>query len=106
MQKIKASIILIVGFSTQSNAQDKLPDNPIELPNVVVTATRTETPENEIGSAMTVITAKDIADKNINNVADALRTVPGLDVIRSGGLGQSTVVYLRGSKCESHLSVS
>ncbi len=97
MQKIKASIILIVGFSTQSNAQDKLPDNPIELPNVVVTATRTETPENEIGSAMTVITAKDIADKNINNVADALRTVPGLDVVRSGGAGQQTSVFMRGA---------
>ena len=97
MQKIKASIILIVGFSTQSNAQDKLPDNPIELPNVLVTATRTETPENEIGSAMTVITAKDIADKNINNVADALRTVPGLDVVRSGGAGQQTSVFMRGA---------
>ena len=97
MQKIIASSLLIVGFSTQSNAQDNLLDNSIELPNVVVTATRTETPENEIGSAMTVITAKDIADKNINNVADALRTVPGLDVVRAGGAGQQTSVFMRGA---------
>lgn len=103
MQKIIASSLLIVGFSTQSNAQDNLPDNSIELPNVVVTATRTETPENEIGSAITVITAKDIDSKHVTNVADALRTVPGLDVIRSGGLGQPTAVYLRGANANHTL---
>ena len=103
MQKIIASSILMLGFNAQLHAQETTSDNALELPNVVVTATRTETPENEIGSAMTVITAKDIADKNINNVADALRTVPGLDVIRSGGLGQSTVVYLRGSNANHTL---
>jgi len=90
MQKIIASSILLMGFNAQSHAQNKLPNDAIELPNVVVTATRTETPETEIGSAITVVTAKDIADKNINNVADALRTVPGLDVVRAGAVGQQT----------------
>ena len=97
MQKIIASSILMLGFNAQLHAQETTSDNALELPNVVVTATRTETPENEIGSAMTVITAKDIADKNINNVADALRTVPGLDVVRSGGAGQQTSVFMRGA---------
>jgi len=97
MQKIIASTLLIVGFNAQSHAQDNTPDNAIELPNVVVTATRTETPENEVGSAITVITAQDISDKKINNVADALRTVPGLDVVRAGGAGQQTSVFMRGA---------
>lgn len=97
MQKIIASSILLMGFNTQSHAQDKIPNDAIELPNVIVTATRTETPETEIGSAITVVTAKDIADKNINNVADALRTVPGLDVVRTGAVGQQTSVFMRGA---------
>ncbi len=97
MQKIIASSILLMGFNAQSHAQNKLPNDAIELPNVVVTATRTETPETEIGSAITVVTAKDIADKNINNVADALRTVPGLDVVRAGAVGQQTSVFMRGA---------
>ena len=97
MQKILISSVLLVGFSTQTQAQDNKSDNTLELPNMVVTATRTETPENEVGSAMTVITAKDIADKNINNVADALRTVPGLDVVRTGSVGQQTSVFMRGA---------
>ena len=86
-----------MGFSTQLQAQNNTSDTALELPNMVVTATRTETPEDEVGSAITVITAKDISDKNINNVADALRTVPGLDVVRSGSVGQQTSVFLRGA---------
>jgi vitamin B12 transporter len=97
MQKFLVSSLVLVGFNTPSMAQDKPSDTALALPNMVVTATRTETPEDEVGSAITVITAKDIADKNINNVADALRTVPGLDVVRSGSLGQQTSVFLRGA---------
>ena len=77
MQKIITSSLLLVGFSNPLQAQVNSSDNTLELPNMVVTATRTETPENEVASAMTVITAKDIADRHISNVADALRTVPG-----------------------------
>ncbi len=97
MQKIITSSLLLVGFSNPLQAQVNSSDNTLELPNMVVTATRTETPENEVASAMTVITAKDIADRHISNVADALRTVPGLDVVRTGGLGQQTSVFLRGA---------
>ncbi len=97
MQKIITSSLLLLGFSNPLQAQVNTSDNTLELPNMVVTATRTETPENEVASAMTVITAKDIADRHISNVADALRTVPGLDVVRTGGLGQQTSVFLRGA---------
>ncbi|HUL13329.1 MAG TPA: TonB-dependent receptor [Methylococcaceae bacterium] len=71
---------------------------PVEkLETVVVTATRTETPEKEIGSAITVITAQEIASRKLNSVADVLRVVPGLDVVRAGGAGQQTSVFLRGA---------
>ena len=97
MPKNIISTLLLVGFSNSLQAQNNNSDTALELPNMVVTATRTETPEDEVGSAITVITAKDISDKNINNVADALRTVPGLDVVRSGSVGQQTSVFLRGA---------
>ena len=92
-----------MGFSTQLQAQNNTSDTALELPNMVVTATRTETPEDEVGSAITVISAEDIVAKRITNVADALRTVPGLDVIRSGGIGQPTAVYLRGANANHTL---
>ena len=103
MQKIIASTLLIVGFNAPSHAQDIIPDNALELPNMVVTATRTETPENEVASSMTVITAEDISAKHLTTAADALRTVPGVDVIRSGGPGQPTAVYLRGANANHTL---
>ena len=70
---------------------------PRQLEPVVVTATRTETPENRIGSAITVITAEEIKARQFNDVADVLRTVPGLDVVRAGGMGQQASVFLRGA---------
>ncbi len=99
MQKILVSSLLLVGFNhpLQALAQDKNPDKALVLPNMVVTSARVEEPENEVGSVMSVITAKEISAKNINNVADALRTVPGLDVVRAGGAGQQTSVFMRGA---------
>ncbi|HYE36115.1 TonB-dependent receptor plug domain-containing protein [Methylocaldum sp.] len=63
----------------------------------VVTATLTETPLRQVGSSITVITAQDIANRRLNTVADILRGQPGLDVVRNGGLGQTTSVFLRGA---------
>lgn len=67
------------------------------LQTMVVSATREETPLRQVGSSMTVITAEDIAHRGQNNVADVLRGVPGVDVVRSGGVGQTTSVFLRGA---------
>lgn len=68
-----------------------------QLETVVVTATRTATPLNQIGSNVSVVTDEDIAMRQYNDVADMLRYVPGLDVLRSGGIGQTTSVFLRGA---------
>lgn len=67
------------------------------LEPVVVTATKLETPLREVASSVTVISAEEIENKQPNTVLDVLRSVPGLDVIRQGGLGQQTSIFLRGS---------
>jgi vitamin B12 transporter len=68
-----------------------------ELEPLVVTATRTETPSLQVGSSITVLTAEDIAQRRLYSVADALRVVPGLDVVETGGPGKQTSVFLRGA---------
>ena len=70
---------------------------------VTVTATRVETKLSEVGSDVTVLTAKDFANTKLTNVADVLRDVPGVTVSRSGGLGQATSVFIRGNKSEHTL---
>ncbi|MFA6357219.1 MAG: TonB-dependent receptor [Candidatus Omnitrophota bacterium] len=69
-----------------------------DLGNVIVSATKTETYQAEIGSSTTVITADDIKKTGKRTVEAVLRDVPGLAVMQSGTLGGQTSVYLRGAK--------
>ncbi len=73
------------------------------LDTLTVTASRIPVPLRQIGSSITVITAKDIAARQVYTVADLLRSVPGLDVVQSGGLGKTTSVFLRGANSNQTL---
>ena len=73
------------------------------LPETVVTATRVATPVEQIGSAITVITAEELAQRQIRFVSEALRDVPGLSVSRSGGVGALTDVSIRGTNANQSL---
>lgn len=64
---------------------------------VVVTATLSPEEESQVGSAVTVITRDDIERGGARTVLEALRLVPGLDVVRSGSDGAVTSVFLRGA---------
>lgn len=67
------------------------------LPPVVVTATRTETPEQDVTTSISVITADDIRKQQAVTVVDALRNVPGVDVVQSGSMGEVASLFIRGS---------
>jgi vitamin B12 transporter len=65
--------------------------------NVVVTATAVPEPEPGIGAATTVITRQRIEAAGFRTVAEVLREVPGLDLVRSGADGSVTFAELRGA---------
>jgi vitamin B12 transporter len=52
----------------------------------------------KLGSSVTVITAEELERRQIRNAADALRTVPGLAVGRTGSVGALTQVRIRGAE--------
>jgi vitamin B12 transporter len=91
--------ILFVGPRAIS-AQEKEGE---KLGEVVVTASRVETPAREVASSITVISAQEIREKQKTDVLEVLRSVPGLDVVRTGGPGKETAVFLRGAKSEQTL---
>jgi len=64
---------------------------------VVVTATKVETPVEQVGAAISVITGEDFKTYHYETVGDALRQVPGLEVERSGSLGKVTTLSIRGA---------
>jgi vitamin B12 transporter len=72
-------------------------DVKYDLGNVIVSATKTETYQAEIGSSTTVITAEDIRKSGKRSVQEVLRDVPGLTVIQTGTLGGATSVFMRGA---------
>ncbi len=78
-------------------ADDSQPSPSIDLPPVVVSATRVPTPEDQIGSSVTVITADEIAQKQARTLPDVLAEVPGMNVVQTGGPGGTTSVYMRGT---------
>jgi vitamin B12 transporter len=65
--------------------------------SVVVTATSLPEDEKEVGSAVTVITRKEIEKSGKTLVLELLRSVPGLDVVQSGTPGSLTSLFTRGT---------
>lgn len=68
-----------------------------KLDPVVVTATKSETPASQLGAAVTVITDEDFRTYHYETVDDALRAVPGVEIRRSGSLGKTSSITIRGA---------
>jgi outer membrane receptor protein involved in Fe transport len=67
------------------------------LPTTVVSPTGIPTPIAQVASSVTVITAADIEREQRRTVPDLLSTVPGLNVVQTGGPGGQTSVFIRGT---------
>jgi vitamin B12 transporter len=64
---------------------------------VVVSPTAIVTPAGQTASSVTVVTAKDIATQQYRAAPDIFATVPGLNVVQTGGPGGQTSVFMRGT---------
>ncbi|HZQ14783.1 MAG TPA: TonB-dependent receptor [Pseudolabrys sp.] len=79
-------------------------DKEITLPQIVVSPTTIPTSADQVASSVTVITGRDLERDHISTVPDALRTVPGLNVVQTGGPGGQTAVFMRGTN-SNHVKV-
>lgn len=78
-------------------------DTPSELDPVTVTATRSEQSLSGVLPSITVISRADIERLQPNDIADLLRFIPGVDVARNGGPGQTVSVFIRGGNSDHTL---
>lgn len=79
--------------------------SPTPLPEaatepVVVSATRFDIPLDQSPASVSVIDSEDFEQKQTERVSDALREVPGLNVVQTGTPGQLTSVFMRGLPSE------
>ena len=71
-----------------------------ELEPMVVIETRSPVPLSEASPWVTRISAEDLESRQIYNLADALRSVPGMTVVRSGQAGSQTSLFSRGANSD------
>lgn len=63
---------------------------------IIVTGTRFETPLDQIGRSVSVINAEEIELRQQRFLYDAINSLPGVQIIRSGSFGALSSVSLRG----------
>jgi vitamin B12 transporter len=85
----------LLGGTLAAHAADQ--NDAAALSPVIVTATRTAITADEALSSVTVITRADIERLQPLSVPDLLAGLPGLSFANSGGYGQQTSLFLRGT---------
>ncbi|CAE6956773.1 TonB-dependent receptor domain-containing protein [Ectopseudomonas khazarica] len=74
-----------------------LASEPYVAEPLVITSGRTPEPQAQATAASTVFERDDIERLQVSSVAELLQRVPGLSVVRTGGTGSQTGVFLRGT---------
>ena len=91
-------------FSFQLPAQPppapQQPPLPAITDLVVVTASLVELPLSRVTDSVTLVTRAELRDRQVATVADALRSVAGLNVAASGGAGAVTSIFTRGGESD------
>jgi vitamin B12 transporter len=94
----KPSVSRRVIPAAQQAPSDAQPSGaPAKDATVVVSPTANVTSIDQVASSVTVITAKDMERDQRRTAPDALATVPGLNIVQSGGPGGLTSVFMRGT---------
>ncbi|MCX9004077.1 TonB-dependent vitamin B12 receptor BtuB [Citrobacter portucalensis] len=73
-------------------AQDTSPDT------LVVTANRFQQPVNTVIAPTDVVTREDIQRWQSKDLNDVMRRLPGVDISQTGGMGQSSSLFVRGTE--------
>ena len=99
-----AVVVSLSGFNTARSPVSTDTPSTVTLTvapvreSVVVSATRTETPTSQVGAAVTVFTTEEIERRHVPVVAELLRGTPGATVVKAGGVGSVTSLFVRGGE--------
>ncbi|MFJ5489247.1 TonB-dependent receptor [Hansschlegelia beijingensis] len=100
---LAASVALSATLISPAAAQAEASDDAAQLEEISVTANRIEGPQAAIGSAVSSISRKELEQRQIRVVSDALRELPGVAVNRTGPIGAATAVRIRGAEANQTL---
>lgn len=84
-----------------SQAQTEFSDD--EVPELYITANKVPTAVDRTGSSLNIVHSEEIEELRGQDALEALRAVPGLNVVQSGGRGRVASVFLRGAESDHTL---
>ena len=99
MSRSRTVLFLVLLVSRSLAAQTPAPPpaaSPIQA-DVVVSAQAVPEPQETLAVAATVIGEDEMSRSRTTTLLELLRTVPGLDVVQSGGPGKVASLFLRGT---------
>jgi iron complex outermembrane receptor protein/vitamin B12 transporter len=91
----RTSAQVFVGSSARVMVDVTLAIGPLQQ-DVVVTASATALPQSQVGAAVTVVDRDTLQTLAKADVLEAVRLVPGLQVVQTGQRGGTTAVFVRG----------
>lgn len=98
--------VLAMAVPAHLAAEEGLDDAPDTMREIIVTAAnRTETSLDRVGQTVSVVDLAEIERRQTQNVADILRTLPGVTIARNGAIGGVTSVFIRGAESDQTVAL-
>ncbi|MBW1991553.1 MAG: TonB-dependent receptor [Deltaproteobacteria bacterium] len=88
------------GEEETQTPEDKEKKEAVVLEEVVITATKTPVPVKESSLSATVITDKEIQERQVFRAEEMIRAVPGAVISQTGSAGGTTSLFLRGGEAD------
>ncbi|WP_168427267.1 TonB-dependent receptor domain-containing protein [Candidatus Colwellia aromaticivorans] len=97
MKKTLLALTIASSLTPVLTLANQTTNNVDETENMIVTANRTSQSSTDLLSSVKVISRVDINLSSANSVAELLNDVNGLQMSQSGGAGQTTSIFSRGT---------
>lgn len=92
--------VLLGTYAAQANTTETTQNTSDQI---VISATRIETPIEQVGSSISVISAEEIKASHSQNLSEALQHSSGLQFTENGGPGTASSVLIRGANANHTL---
>ena len=103
MEMMKKWILAVLCGCLFTGTRAETTNTVFDAERIVVTATRTGTPIEQVGSSISVITAEEIEQQQVKDVYSAVRLIPGVQGAQEGGPGTVSSIYMRGANANHTL---
>jgi vitamin B12 transporter len=94
----RGAVLCLLALPRALDAQER--SDTASLPEIVVTATRYPVAPDSVASTVTVLRGEDLRAQGIHFVSDALRQVPGAQLVQGGPFGAATSLFVRGGESD------